>query len=154
MRLMKKQSLLWMFVLAGFALMVTAGGLYAGTQFVDVIKLENKAYEKHTKGIVEFTHKKHTEEYGAACGDCHHDDKGQPLELAEGDDVQGCIACHKKPGEAPKGKDAPKLSKKEKLEYHAEALHRNCKDCHKAHNRKNKTKAAPTTCTKCHPKTN
>ena len=45
-----------------------------------------------------------------------------------------------------------KLSKKEKLDYHAEAMHYNCKDCHKAHNKKTKTKDAPITCTKCHPK--
>jgi cytochrome c553 len=127
--------------------------IYAGTQVADEFEVKSPEYEKHTKGIVKFTHKKHIEEYGATCGECHHDDKGKPLDLKMGDDVQRCIECHKKPGERPKGKDAPKLSKKERLEFHAEALHYNCKDCHKEFNKKNKTKAAPTTCTKCHPKT-
>jgi hypothetical protein len=137
-----------------------AVGLYAGTKVEDVIILEEPSYE-HDKGPVEFSHKKHFDEYAKkapdlykdGCGTCHHDDKGKPLtNLKEGDDVQPCIACHKKPGERPKGKDAPKLDKKQRLEYHAEAYHYNCKDCHKDYNKANKTKAAPTTCTKCHPK--
>ena len=51
---------------------------------------------------------------------------------------------------------AAKASKKEiaakEMEYHAEAIHENCITCHKAYNKKNKTKAAPQACTKCHPK--
>jgi len=150
----------WMRVawITGIALLFAAGGLVAAGTAPDVIKMENKAYE-HTKPIVEFTHKKHAEDYAKkapdfyknGCGECHHDDKGKPLAgLKDGDPVQSCIECHKKPGERPKGKDAPRLSKKERLEYHAEALHYNCKDCHKSYNRKNKTRAAPTTCSKCH----
>ena len=38
----------------------------------------------------------------------------------------------------------------EKLAYHANALHENCISCHKAYNKENKTKAAPSSCTKCH----
>ena len=148
-------------VVIGLAAIFLATGIYAGTTVPDVIKLQSKEYEKHTKGIVEFTHKKHAEDYAKAspdlykdgCGVCHHDDKGKPLALKEGDDVQRCIECHKKPSERPKGKNAPKLSKKQRLEYHAEALHYNCRDCHKAFNKANNTKKAPTTCAKCHPKT-
>ncbi len=127
----------------------------------DVIKMEDPSYE-HTKGISEFTHKKHVDEYGGKCGDCHHDDKGQPLADQAAIDAVGkvkCIECHTKPGEM--GKDEKKAlkgaskeeKKKAELEYHAEAVHMNCIDCHKAYNKENKTKAAPTTCTKCHPKT-
>ena len=137
-------------------ILVTIGFLAFGigaAEFTEMIEMKNPAYEKHTKGIVMFSHAKHYREYKADCGECHHDDKGKPIEgLKEGDDVQSCIECHKIPSERPKGKDAPKLSKKERLEYHAEALHYNCKDCHKAFNKKNKTKKAPTTCKKCHPK--
>ena len=136
----------------GVAVLFAAGAIYAGTQYADLIKMDNPAYKEHTKGIVEFSHKKHSVEYGVTCGECHHDADHKPLELKEGDDVQGCIECHKKPGEKPKGKDAPKLSKKEALEYHAEAIHENCKGCHREYDKKNKTKKAPTTCTKCHPK--
>lgn len=146
---------------AGFALLCFSAALQASSgEVADVIRMENPAYE-HKKSIVEFTHKKHATDYGAACGDCHHDENGKPLaDLKEGDPVQNCIECHKKPGEASKEEKkewkAKKLKKEEinklKLEYHAEAIHENCKGCHKDYNKKNKTKAAPTTCTKCHPK--
>ncbi|MDO9566218.1 MAG: cytochrome c3 family protein [Candidatus Desulfaltia sp.] len=147
---MRKKSLMVM-VIFGIAVLFAATVIYAGTTVPDVVKMENKAYA-HKKGIVSFTHKKHTTDYKAGCGDCHHDASNKPLVLKAGDNVQGCIECHKLPGEAPKGKDAPKLDKKQKLEYHAEAIHNNCKDCHKASNTKTGTTAAPTTCAKCHPK--
>ena len=147
------KKLLLIAVIVGISLLFITAGIYAGTKVPDVIKMENKAYKKHKKSIMTFSHKKHIEEYKAGCGECHHDDKGKPLNnLKIGDNVQNCIECHKKPGERPKGKGAPKLSKKQRLDYHAEALHYNCKDCHKKFNKKNKTKKAPTTCTKCHPK--
>jgi len=148
-------------VLVGIAVIFATTGIYAGKEIKDEIRLDNPAYKKHKKGIVVFTHKKHAEEYATAnptlytkkCGECHHDKDNKPLvNLKDGDDVQNCIECHKKPSERPKGKKAPKLSKKERLEYHAEAIHYNCKGCHKAFNKKNKTKKAPTTCKKCHPK--
>ena len=130
----------------------------------DVIELKDPAYEKHKKGVVHFEHKKHQDDYAKqypeyyknGCGECHHDKDGKPLSnLKEGDDVQKCIECHKIASEAPKGKEAKKkLTKKEKIkDYHAEALHANCRDCHKKYNKKYKPeKKAPTTCAKCHPK--
>lgn len=142
-------------------LIFAASAIYAGTAVQDVIRMENKAYSEHTKGIVEFTHKKHNEEYKIGCGECHHDAKGKPLaNLKLGDDVQACIECHKLPGQLPgdlkKEMRANKASKEEisakEMEYHAEAIHENCITCHKDFNKKNKTKAAPQTCTSCHPK--
>ena len=138
-----------------------AGTMYAATAVQDVIKMDNKAYEKHSKAIVDFTHKKHNEEYKIGCGECHHDDKGKPLnDLKNGDDVKNCIECHKLPGQMPgklkKEMRKNKASKKEiaakEMEYHAEAIHENCIGCHKDYNKKNKTKAAPQSCSKCHPK--
>ena len=159
---MIKKHLLFV-TICGIAMLVAAAVIYAKT-VPDVIKLEDPAYEKHKKGVVEFTHKKHQDDYAKqypefyknGCGECHHDEDGKPLSnLKEGDDVQKCIECHKIPAEAPKGKKAKKkLSKKEKIrDYHAEALHANCRGCHKKYNKKYKPKQkAPTTCTKCHPK--
>jgi hypothetical protein len=130
-----------------------AGGLSAASKAADVIKMENKIYDKHTRPIVNFTHKKHAEDYKIGCGDCHHDEKGRPLtNLKPGDPVQGCAECHSKPGEKPKGKDAPKLTRQQELEYHAEAVHENCRGCHRDHNKKTGTKDAPTLCTACHQK--
>ena len=137
----------------GFILFVLflVGIIYAQETVLDTFQM--KSDYPHKKGIVNFTHTKHIDEYEIGCGQCHHDDQGIPLEnLQITDDVQKCIDCHSKPGERPKGKDAPKLNKQQRLDYHAEALHYNCKGCHKQHNKQHKSKAAPTTCTKCHPK--
>lgn len=153
---MKKRSHLLTCALAAVALVFAATAIHAGTTVSDVIEMNNPAYKKHTKGIVMFSHKKHAEEYGATCGECHHDDKGKPLELKAGDDVQSCLECHKETGKISKADK--KMKKAEKvMKYHKEALHKNCKDCHKAFNKKNKLKknnpkAAPTTCKQCHPK--
>jgi hypothetical protein len=160
MVLKKKQSFT-IAALVGLATVFIAAGIYAGTAVPETITMQNKAYEKHTKGIVEFTHKKHVEEYKAACGDCHHDDQGKPLTaLKEGDNVESCITCHKIPGTVPgelkkewRETKVPKAEQdKRELEYHAEAVHQNCITCHKDFNKKNNTKAAPVTCTTCHPK--
>jgi hypothetical protein len=120
---------------------------------IDIIAMNNPLYKSHKKGIVQFTHKKHVDDYSIACGSCHHDEKGQPLELTYDDEVKSCIACHK---ETKKVK-GEKLGKKEKIaKYHQEALHANCIDCHKEFNIKNGDpkgkKPAPTSCKKCHPK--
>ena len=154
---MKKRSLLLIIAIVGIASMFLAAGIYAGTEVQDIIKMENKAYEKHKKSIVMFPHKKHVEEYKAGCGKCHHDENNKPLDsLKPGDDVKNCIECHKKAGFI-KGKKAKGLSKEQKREYHANAIHDNCRSCHKDFNKEKGLKskdegAAPTTCAKCHPK--
>ena len=144
----------------GMLMMYSATGLFAGTEVGDEILLDNPVYEKHTKGIVEFTHKKHAVDYVQkypqyfknGCGDCHHDEAGKPLALKAGDDVQSCAACHKETGKAPKG-----IDKAEKIKrFHKNALHENCKSCHKAFNKgegidKKDPKAAPVSCKTCHP---
>ncbi|MBT8372247.1 MAG: cytochrome c family protein [Deltaproteobacteria bacterium] len=154
---------LFVFTIIGIATLFIAAGIYAKA-VPDVIELNDPAYKKHKKGVVHFEHKKHQDDYVQqypefyknGCGECHHDKDNKPLSsLKEGDDVEKCIECHKIPSEAPKGKKAKKkLSKKEKIkDYHAEALHANCRDCHRKFNKKYKPKKkAPTTCAKCHPK--
>jgi len=155
---MVKKGILAAAVLA-FVTVFAIGGLQAGSDVADEFMM--KSDYPHKKSIVKFTHKKHSDDYGAKCGECHHDADNKPLnDLKMGDDVQKCIECHKKPGEVPKELKkewkAKKVKKKEKdvlsREYHAEAIHDNCRVCHKAHNKKTKTKDAPTTCAKCHPK--
>jgi hypothetical protein len=152
-------------VVAVVATLFVVAGIYAGTQVKDEVNMENKAYAEHTKSIVMFSHLKHTKEYAeqnpglykAGCGECHHDKDNKPLtNLKAGDDVKNCIECHKKPGYMT-GKDAKGLSKEQKREYHANAIHDNCKGCHKTFNKSKKLKskdagAAPTSCKQCHPK--
>jgi hypothetical protein len=151
-------------VVVVMATLFVVAGIYAGTEVKDEIKMENKAYTEHTKSIVTFTHLKHAKEYAEqnpelyknGCGECHHDKDNKPLtNLKEGDKVQKCIECHKKPGYI-RGKEAKGLSKEQKREYHANAIHDNCKSCHKKFNKSKKLKskdpgAAPITCKQCHP---
>ena len=119
----------------------------------DIMAMENSEYAKHKKPIVLFTHKKHMEDYAIGCGECHHDDSGEPLaDLKMGDEVETCIACHAEPGKAPSKIDNKKLTAEQKREYHTDALHQNCIGCHKGFNKKNNTKAAPATCKQCHDK--
>jgi len=150
-------------VIVGMMTLFIAVGIHAGTAVKDEVEMNNPAYKVDKYLPAKFTHKLHTEDYAkkypdiykSGCGECHHNDKGEPLkDLKIGDDVQNCIACHKK-AERPKGIAKKKM--KEKLEYHPEAIHENCKGCHKKVNKiakkaGKKKKVAPTSCTKCHKK--
>lgn len=116
-------------------------------------EMNSSLYPKHTKSLVILNHQVHFSDRMIACGDCHHDSKGKPLDLKADDPVERCGACHK---ETKKVK-GEKLSKPEKImKYHKEALHAKCIGCHKKSNiEKGDPKGkvpAPTNCTKCHPK--
>jgi hypothetical protein len=159
--MMKTKTRVSIAVTALSGILFVAASLYAGTTVSDDIEMNNPAYEKHKKSLATFSHKKHAADYATAnpdlykngCGECHHDENNQPLSLKEGDEVKNCIECHSIAAKAPTKKDdGTKLTDEEKLEYHADAIHENCKGCHKAYNKASGTKDAPTTCTKCHPK--
>ncbi|MBU8849833.1 MAG: cytochrome c family protein [Desulfobacterales bacterium] len=152
------KKLLTLLLAAGMAVIFVATGLHAGTEVSDTITMDYNQYKKRTKKppktkFIEFTHKKHAEEYKISCGDCHHDKDGKPLELKMGDDVQKCVECHTKLAK-PKKKKGEKKKKKDimVLEH---AMHGNCIDCHKEINIKDgdpkgKKGPAPATCKKCH----
>ena len=160
---------LMVLVIVVSAALFAAGGIFAKV-VPEIIKLEDPAYKKHKRGVVEFSHGKHQNEYAKkypefyknGCGECHHDENNKPLsDLKAGDDVQRCIECHKIAAEMPaklkkemRTKKVPKEERKKKrMEYQAEAFHDNCEGCHKLYNKKYKPKTkAPTTCAKCHPK--
>jgi hypothetical protein len=117
----------------------------------DVIQMKNTAaFADHTRSIIMFEHEKHTASppggYGLACGECHHDKNGHPLELKPGDAVQRCMACHDK---AERPKKPAGISRENwdsmQLEYYYGAIHANCIDCHR------KAGAGPVRCTECHP---
>ncbi|MFO7570330.1 MAG: cytochrome c3 family protein [Smithellaceae bacterium] len=120
---MSKKFLL-LFIVAGIALIFVTTGLQAGTSVEDTFKIKTKEITDHKKEPATFTHKKHTEDYGISCGDCHHDQDGKPLaDLKMGDDVQRCVECHDKLEKDPNNRDDIMV-----LEN---AMHGNCIDCHK-----------------------
>lgn len=102
----------------------------------DGFKIDNtKVFGKLTKATVEFSHKKHSDDYKVKCDQCHHVYKDKKQVWKEGDKVQHCAECHK----------APKQNEGEMLSLY-NAYHKNCRDCHK------EAKKGPQKCDECHPK--
>ncbi|WP_022667234.1 cytochrome c3 family protein [Desulfospira joergensenii] len=149
------KRLVTLLLAAGIAVIFAAGGLQAGTSVEDTLKMETDGYKKRKKGapkfkLVEFTHKKHIEEYKLNCGECHHDKDGKPLaDLKMGDEVKKCGECHNKFKKDKKNK--------KDIMVHENAMHGNCVECHKEANikagdPKGRKGPAPTSCGKCHEK--
>lgn len=131
-------STLILFITAVFFMSVTV--LIAATEPPDTVVIDNKGYKKDKEEPYTFHHKKHVEEYEAACTECHHDyDENGKNTWKEGDEVKKCIECHD-----PKKKqgDAPRLDS---------AYHKNCRDCHKEVDPKSE-KAPWKKCSDCHPR--
>lgn len=145
LKMMSKRFLILMAVV-GMAILFAATGLYAGTDVKDTFTIKTDKYEQRRKTPVEFAHKKHIEEYGYSCGECHHDADGQPrTDLEMGDEVQECIVCHDKMKGA-----------RDDIKVHKNAMHGNCQECHKSYNEEEAGDArrgpAPTRCSDCHPR--
>jgi len=146
---MKKRSLLvCVLVLTGVALLLR--GVYASQQAPDTITMNSTVYDKHTKSLVTFPHKKHNEDYKIACGDCHHLYKDGKNVWKQGDAVQECEACHSQ-AKPPTGNTGDaSLSKAEKIKlYHYSAIHENCVGCHKELKSAGKP-TGPVSCKQCH----
>ncbi|MBR9980361.1 MAG: cytochrome c3 family protein [Desulfatitalea sp.] len=147
--MLKKRPFSLMIAIGTGLILCAAAVLYAAGM-PEVMVLE--APYKKTRSSVTFTHQKHIDEYKVACGECHHDDQGKPLnDLKADDSVQKCIDCHSKPGEV-RGRQAQGMSDQEQLTYHANAMHANCVACHRDYNKEKSARIAPATCNECHPK--
>ncbi len=137
---MKKRLLTLVMVVFTGLLFLTVGALTAA-DVPDDVKIENKGYQKDKKGHVKFSHKKHHEEYKAACTDCHHDYKDGKNVWKDSDKAEKCSKCHNP------------LKKEGKVKKLQNAYHRNCKNCHKAYIKDHPDSKAPyKKCTKCHEK--
>jgi hypothetical protein len=117
-----------------------------------VIQMQNEAaVSQRRMGIVMFTHEKHYQEppdgHGIGCGECHHDEEGNPLtDLEPGDPVQSCYECHNKKDRPKKPQDISDEDwRAMRLEYYVEAIHESCIECHKQ-------QGGPVKCTDCHVK--
>jgi hypothetical protein len=97
---MKQTAMISIAFCSGLVILLFAFSLVAGTAVSDVVKMENPAYKEHTKAIVQFNHKAHANKFDGkypeifedGCGECHHDDRGEPRrELKMGDEVLNCI---------------------------------------------------------------
>jgi hypothetical protein len=131
----------------GLGIAVIAGCvLLAGASFTaadsppDEIMIDNEGYTADKKGPAPFSHKKHAEDYQAACTDCHHDYQDGKNVWTQNDPVKKCVECHNPVKEEAEGLDLKK------------AFHDNCKDCHKQAVADGKTNAPDKKCTGCHAK--
>ena len=133
----KRLLMLVMVALAGFAFISV--GVLTAADAPDEIVIENEGYEADKKGAVEFAHKKHHEEYKAACTDCHHEYEEGKNMWKQGDPVKKCAECH---NPLPEEGDVMKLQN---------AYHKSCKNCHKAEIAEGKD-APFKKCNDCHAK--
>ncbi len=108
------------------------------TESPDEVIIDNDGYTSDKKGPVKLTHKKHVEEYGVACADCHHVFEDGENVWKEGDPVQKCYECHDY-------NESKGNAKKLQL-----AFHKNCKDCHKDAFKEGKKGAPFRKCNDCH----
>jgi hypothetical protein len=134
-------------IVAAMVVFVAAFAVVAADKAADVITIKAALWPTPTKAPVEFTHKKHAEDYKIACADCHHKFEGGKNVWKEGDPVQKCEACHTEPtiqGEKKLPPDQQKLNLKL-------AFHDNCVGCHQKLKKDKPDTKAPVTCTGCHP---
>ena len=115
------------------------GAEQASIDVPEVIIIDNQAFEEWKKGAVKLSHRKHVEEYGVSCVECHHEYEDGKNIWTENDPVKRCVTCHD-----------PTETKDDiiKLQF---AYHNNCKDCHKAVVEEDDSKNAPyIKCADCH----
>jgi hypothetical protein len=135
-------------VLLTVLLLLIVGSLGA-TDIPDTVTMDSKAYTEHTRPLVTFRHKGHAEHKDIGCVDCHHVYEDGKNVWKEGDQVQKCEACHQNTERPPKG-----MKKEDKIkEFHKDALHANCRDCHKRMiDKQSELGRKLKTCTGCHAK--
>jgi hypothetical protein len=126
----------------------------------DVIEFDSAAdegvsteiYRSVYSGPVVFTHKKHVDDYGAGCGDCHHDSDFEPVESYDPNATYACGECHDEEGLIIGPIAENDATESDLISYRTNALHRQCIGCHKQYNELNKVVRVPESCITCHAK--
>jgi hypothetical protein len=136
---MRKRILFLGAVIISIALFAGAGILIA-TDVPEEISILDPAIEKHKKGPVKLTHKKHAVDYKIACTECHHVYKEGKNVFKEGDPVQKCSACH------------DPVKSEGKVKKLMLAFHKNCQGCHKELEKAGKPTGPTKKCNDCHEK--
>ena len=134
-----KKGLLALIVLTLTGLLFLTVGVLTAADMPDKITVNTEGYKKDKKGSVEFSHMKHSSDYGVACSECHHEYTDGKNTWKQDDPVKKCAECHdanENQGEAKKLMTA---------------FHKNCKDCHKEAVKEGK-KAPTSKCNDCHSK--
>jgi hypothetical protein len=101
-------------------------------------------------GPVKFTHSKHVDEYGAVCGDCHHDSDAEPINSYDPDAMYACIECHDEEGLLHGPVAENEVSDSDRIAHRANAIHQQCIGCHRQYNELNDVVRVPESCRTCH----
>ena len=103
-------------------------------------------------GPITFTHQKHIKEYGASCGDCHHDSDHEPIIGANSGDSFNCADCHDEEGliRGPIAENG--ASRDDIIAHRSNVIHILCIECHKKYNATKHVVVAPEACRICHTK--
>ncbi len=109
-------------------------------------------YRSAYTGPVKFQHAKHVEDYGAGCGDCHHDSDFEPIESHDPDETYSCSECHEEEGLIRGPIAENDASDSDLIAYRANALHLQCIGCHRQYNDEKKVVRVPESCITCHAK--
>jgi hypothetical protein len=109
-------------------------------------------YRSIYSGPVKFTHSRHVEDYGAVCGDCHHDSDFEPIESHDPDATYACIECHDEEGLIRGPIAENDASDSDLIAHRSNALHLQCIGCHKLYNELNRVVRVPESCKTCHAK--
>ena len=102
------------------------------------------------RGPVKFTHLKHVEDYGAACGDCHHDSDAEPIASHDPDAIYACGECHDEEGLIRGPIAENEISDSDRIAHRANAIHKQCIGCHRLYNELNNVVRIPESCKTCH----
>ena len=144
--------------ITGFFLII--GAAVAQQTIPDVIEFDGATdggatadiYLSIYSGPVKFTHAKHVWDYGAVCGDCHHDRDGRPITSHNPETVYACGQCHQKEGLVwgPIAENnTPAINR---IAHRANAIHMKCIGCHQSYNTLNQVVRVAESCETCHAK--
>ena len=128
--------------------------------YPDVIEFDGVAdgggseniYPSTYTGPVTFPHQKHIKEYGASCGDCHHNGDHEPIVGYTPDESFVCVDCHDGEGLIRGAIAENAVSRDDLITYRANVLHLKCIGCHKKYNATIHVVQAPEACRICHTK--
>ena len=109
-------------------------------------------YRSIYSGPVKFTHSRHVEDYGAACGDCHHDSDAEPINSYNPEATYVCGECHNEEGLLRGPIAENEVSVSDRVAHRANVIHLKCIGCHQMYNDLNQVVRVPESCRTCHTK--
>ncbi len=139
-------------------ILLVIGAAFAAESIPKVIHFEGAVdggtaqdrYPSIYTGAVLFNHEKHHMDYGAKCGNCHHDDDGEPIDGFDSHITFTCEDCHYLEGLIRGPMAENDTSESDLIAHRSNVLHMRCIGCHRQYNNLNKVVRVPESCITCH----